>query len=280
MWLLLAPALLVSAGVILIPSLLTLAAAFTEWSGLGAPRWVGLANFRALLGDRVFWLALANNLRWTAIFLVLPMLLGLVVAALLLSLRRGRTLLQALYFIPFILATVVSARVWQAMIYNPRSGLFGWLNSLGLSLRNPLARPESALYGVAAVDMWHWWGFLAVVFLAAMRQIDRALLDAARVEGAGFWQLFRFILLPLIRPTILFMAVMTVIWSFLVFDFIYVLTQGGPAHASEVLSTLAYRRAFSEFAVGRAAAIASVISLFGLSATAMYVRLQFHLERW
>jgi raffinose/stachyose/melibiose transport system permease protein len=124
------------------------------------------------------------------------------------------------------------------------------------------------------VDLWHWWGFLAVIFLAALRQVPQEMVEAARLDGAGFFDLMRRILIPAIAPTIKLMMVMTVIWSFLVFDFVYILTQGGPAYSSEVLSTLAYRNAFFEFNIGKAAAVALVIALFGLTATFAYVRLQ------
>ena len=123
------------------------------------------------------------------------------------------------------------------------------------------------MFGVATVDLWHWWGFLCVIFFAALRQVPQEQIEAARIEGATFLQMMRYVLLPGIRPTITLMMIMTVIWSFLVFDFVYILTQGGPAFSSEVLSTLAYRKAFYDLNVGQAAAAALVISLFGLVAT-------------
>jgi raffinose/stachyose/melibiose transport system permease protein len=127
---------------------------------------------------------------------------------------------------------------------------------------------------VAAVDIWHWWGFLAVVFFAAMRQISIDQIEAARLDGAGFFALLRHVLLPGIRPTLALMMILTVIWSFQVFEFIYIVTQGGPAYGSEVLATLAYRHAFLESDVGKATAAACVMSLFGLCATAAYLWLQ------
>jgi raffinose/stachyose/melibiose transport system permease protein len=200
--------------------------------------------------------------------------MGLVAGSLLLVVRRGRTFFQIVYFLPVIIATVVVARVWQGMIYNPESGLVGWLKFYGIVLADPLARPPTALYAVATVDLWHWWGFLAVIFFAALRQVDMAQIDAAMLDGAGFLQLMRHVLLPAIRPTITLMMIMTVIWSFLAFDFVYVLTQGGPAYSSEVLSTLSYRYAFYNYTIGPAAAVALVISFFGLVATVFYVRVQ------
>ena len=160
------------------------------------------------------------------------------------------------------------------MIYSPVSGVFGLLNRLGIPIANPLAHPSTALVGVATVDLWHWWGFLCVIFFAALRQVPQEQIEAARLDGAGFFQMMRYVLIPAIWPTIALMMVMTVIWSFLVFDFVYILTQGGPALSSEVLSTMAYRNAFYDLNVGQAAAVALVISCIGLVATFFYIRMQ------
>lgn len=270
----LVPTLAINFVIILVPALLTIALAFFRWDGISAPVFNGLGNFQALAGDRVFWSALTNNLIWTAIFLVVPIAMGLLAATMLLIVPRGRTFFQVVYFLPVIIATAITARVWQGMIYSPVTGLFGLMQKSGLPVINPLSLPTTALFGVATVDLWHWWGFLCVIFFAALRQVPQEQVEAARIEGATFWQMMRYVLLPGIRPTITLMMIMTVIWSFLVFDFVYILTQGGPAFSSEVLSTLAYRKAFYDLNVGQAAATALVISVFGLVATYFYIRVQ------
>jgi raffinose/stachyose/melibiose transport system permease protein len=268
------PALAINFVVILVPALLTVALAFFRWDGISTPVFNGLGNFRDLAADGVFWSALANNLIWTAIFLVVPIAMGLLAATMLLVARRGRMFFQVIYFLPVIIATAITARVWQGMIYSPVTGVFGLLQKSGFPVTNPLSQPSMALFGVATVDLWHWWGFLCVIFFAALRQVPQEQIEAAKLEGATFWQMMRYVLLPAIRPTITLMMIMTVIWSFLVFDFVYILTQGGPAFSSEVLSTLAYRKAFYDLNVGQAAAAALVISLFGLVATYFYLRVQ------
>ena len=179
------PALLINVVIILIPALLTIAMAFVDWDGLSTPTFVGLDNFRTIFADPVFFSALLNNIKWTLIFLVIPIAMGLVAGSLLLVVRRGRTFFQIVYFLPVIIATVVVARVWQGMIYNPESGLVGWLKLYGIVLADPLAHPPTALYAVATVDVWHWWGFLAVIFFAALRQVDMAQIDAARARLEG-----------------------------------------------------------------------------------------------
>lgn len=268
------PTLAINVVVILIPACLTIALAFFRWDGISTPAFIGLGNFAALWNDRVFWTALQNNIAWTAIFLVVPIAMGLLAAAMLLVVPRGRTFFQVVYFLPVIIATVITARVWQGMIYSPVTGVFGYLQDLGFPVVNPLSQPSVALFGVATVDLWHWWGFLCVIFFAALRQVPSEQIEAARLEGATFFQMMRYVLLPGIKPTIILMMIMTVIWSFLVFDFVYILTQGGPAFGSEVLSTLAYRKAFYDLNVGQAAAASVVISLFGLVATFFYIRVQ------
>jgi raffinose/stachyose/melibiose transport system permease protein len=268
------PTLVINFAIILIPALLTIALAFFSWDGISVPQFIGLGNFQALAADEVFWTALTNNCIWTVIFLIVPIAMGLLAATMLLVARRGSTFFQVVYFLPVVIATAISARVWQGMIYSPVTGVFGLLAHTGFSVQNPLAGTSTALFGVATVDLWHWWGFLCVIFFAAMRQVPAEQIEAARLEGANMAQMMWYVLLPAIRPTITLMTIMTVIWSFLVFDFVYILTQGGPAFSSEVLSTMAYRNAFYDLNVGQAAAVAMVISLFGLVATFFYVRVQ------
>ncbi len=271
----LVPTLAINVVIILIPALLTIALAFFRWDGIGMPVFIGLGNFATLWGDRTFWTALGNNLLWTLIFMTVPIGMGLLAATMLLIVpRRGSTFFQVIYFLPVVIATAITARVWQGMIYSPVTGVLGLLDRVGIDIANPLAQPPTALVGVAVVDLWHWWGFLCVIFFAALRQVPQEQIEAARLEGATFFQMMFYVLLPGIRPTITLMMVMTVIWSFLVFDFVYILTQGGPAFSSEVLSTLAYRNAFYDLNVGQAAAVALVISLIGLAATYFYIRLQ------
>jgi raffinose/stachyose/melibiose transport system permease protein len=268
------PTLAINAVVILVPACLTIALAFFRWDGISTPQYIGLGNFVALWNDPVFWTALGNNVIWTAVFLVIPIAMGLLAATMLLVARHGRTFFQVVYFLPVVIATVITARVWQGMIFSPVTGIFGYLQKVGLPVVNPLSQPSLALFGVATVDLWHGWGFLCVIFFAALRQVPQEQIEAARLEGATFFQMMRYVLLPGIKPTIVLMMIMTVIWSFLVFDFVYILTQGGPAFSSEVLSTLAYRKAFYDLNVGQAAAASVVISLFGLVATFFYIRVQ------
>ena len=157
------------------------------------------------------------------------------------------------------------------MIFDHVSGVVSFLNAHHFHLSDPLGHVSTALYAVAAVDMWHFWGYLTVVFFAAMRQVPTDQLEAAILEGASGVQIFLHITLPNILPTIGLMFVLVTIFSFLTFDYVYLMTGGGPAHATELLSTLAYGFAFRTFEVGKAAAVALFMSFFGLLAALAYV---------
>jgi raffinose/stachyose/melibiose transport system permease protein len=263
-WLFLLPLVLLNAVVILAPSVGSALFAFTNWSGIGEARFVGLANFQRMLSDDVFYTAIFNNLRFTVIFLTVPVAMGLLGAALLAPIKRFQVFFRAAFFIPYVLANLVNAQIWKSILH-PTAGVGAWLETTfgwewaGVRL---FGNRDTVFYTIAFVDNWHWWGFLVVIYLAAMQAVDPDLLDAARVEGASAWQQFRDVTLPGIFPTLVFTLLMTIIWSMLTFDYVFILTRGGPAHASEVLSTLVYKEAFSSFDVGYAAAIALTMSFY------------------
>lgn len=274
-YLLLLPALLLSMGVILVPAVMTVFASFTNWNGISIEmQFIGLRNYQELFADKVFRQSLGNNFIWMFTFLIVPVAFGMIAAILLVRRRRSRSVYQVLFLLPYVIAPIANGLLWLNMIYNPVTGLFGFLKkTLGLAISSPLSQVHTALAGVAAVDIWHYWGFLAVVYLAALRQTPNDQIEAAVVEGANGRQLFRHVYFPNMLPTFKLMMIMIVIQSFLTFDYVYLLTKGGPAHATEMLSTLSYNYAFSMFQFGKAAAVALIMSFFGLIASVFYVRL-------
>jgi len=253
-WAFMAPLVAVNALVVLGPSLAAVYFSLTDWSGLGAAHWVGLRNYRELAGDPDFGAALWHNILWTAFFLVVPMAMGLFGAFALTRIRRGRLLLRVVYFVPYIVASVVTSAIWKNLL-SPQLGIGKVLHV------NVLGNIHLALPAVEIVNNWAWWGFLVVVFLAAMRDVNPHLYEAAALDGAGTFGQFWHVTLPSIRPTFLFLGLMTIIWSFLSFDYVYVLTQGGPAGSTDLLSTLLYRDAFGELRAGYASAIGVVMAL-------------------
>ena len=270
-YLLISPALLLSLLLVLVPAILTFGAAMTEWDGMSMPNFVGLKNFQSLFQDHVFWISIGNNIRWAIIFLTIPMAIGLIVSSLLQRRKKASTIFQVIFLLPYVLSPVANAVIWQNIVLDPISGLAGYISRNYYQLTNPLTDTNTALYAVAAIDIWHFWGYLVVVFFAAMRQTPDDQLEAAFLEGASSFQVFWNVTLPNILPTIALMVALVTIFSFLTFDYIYLITQGGPARSTEMLSTFAYKFAFTSFQVGRAAAVALTISFFGLIASFFYV---------
>ena len=256
-WLFMLPLIVVNMLVILGPSIATVYYSFTEWSGIGPAEWVGLQNYADILGDEDFWSALGHNLLWTVIFLTVPIAMGLGGAFLLSQITRFQMVFRILYFIPYVMASVVNAALWQNIL-DPDRGVgsvmanFGvpWLDGVSFFGNERLALPA-----VAFVDNWHWWGFVVLLFLTALQSVDRELYEAAKMDGANRWQQFVNVTIPGIRATLVFVVLMTIIGSLLVFDYIYIITQGGPAGASEVVGTLMYKEAFARFEAGYAAAL-------------------------
>lgn len=275
-WLFILPILLVHIVVVAGPALAAVYYSLTDWSGIGKAEFIGLANFRRLLfEDTTFREAFGNNLLWLAIFLTIPFALALLAASLLAPLRRGGMFFRTMLFIPYILPSVITASIWRNLL-SPTLGIGGQLARIGISGLDQawLGKPGTALLAIAFVDNWHWWGFLMVLLLAAMQNIPRDLYESARMDGANRWQEFRYVTIPGILPTLTFLLLMTAIWSFLVFDYVWILTQGGPAGASEVLGTWLYKNAFNRFEAGYAAAIGLTMSFFAGIIVALFLLLR------
>lgn len=266
-WLFMLPLICFNVVVVLIPSVYSVWYSFTDWTGIGGAGFIGLDNYRQLFGDPEFTQALWHNLLWTAFFLIVPMALGLFGAYALTRVTRFRLLFRVAYFIPYIVASVVNASIWRSIL-DPDGGLG---HVLGI---NPLGDIHSALWSVAFVNNWAWWGFLVAVFLAAMQGVNGSLYEAAAMDGAGPARMFFSITLPGIRPTFAFLGLMTIIWSFLSFDYVYVLTQGGPAGSTDVLSTKLYRDAFTNLQAGYASAIGVVMAAISGVVVAAYLILR------
>ena len=261
-WLFVIPIMLINVVVVIGPSAGAVYYSLTDWSGVGMGEFIGLENYRKIVfEDMDYRRALLNNLSWLAFFLTVPFIVSLFAASMLARIGRGSMFIRTALFIPYVLPAVITAAIWRNLL-SPTLGIGPLLASWGIPGLDQafLGRPETALISIAFVDNWHFWGFLMVLFLAAMQNIPPELYEAARIDGATRWQEFRFITLPGIQPTIVFMLLMVSIWSFLVFDYIWILTQGGPAGASDVLGTLVFKEAFMRFEAGYASAIGLTMS--------------------
>jgi raffinose/stachyose/melibiose transport system permease protein len=265
-WGFLAPVLAINVLVIIGPCIATIVYSFTNWTGYGPIHFIGFGNYASLLHSQAFGQALVHNLEWTVAFLIVPVLLGLVAAFAVSQIRWGQRIFRTIFFLPYIISPVVNAALW-AEIY---AGHFGIA-----ALRNvaPLGNPTLALWAVALANIWAWWGFLAVVFLSAMQGIPRERYEVAELDGAGAFRQARYVTIPGIRPTLVFMLLMTIIWSMLVFNYIYIMTGGGPAGATQVVATLLYQDAFQSQQVGLAASMGVVLLAIAGAVGGAYVLL-------
>jgi len=231
-----------------------------NWDGLSPNRiFVGLANYVELARSGEFWKSLGVTLYYMAGITILGIVAGLAVA---LALNRGIRALpfyRAVYFIPVITSAVAAAVVWR-YLFDPGSGFVNvTLRSAGLPAPDWLTNPVWAMPAIILVGVWKRLGFNMVIYLAGLQGIPREYHEAAKVDGAGTWALFRYITLPLLAPLTMLLVIMSVIDSFLVFDQVFVMTGGGPLGSTEVIGLFLYRYAFEYFEMGKASAVGWVM---------------------
>lgn len=252
------PAAVIYLWFVLWPTLQAFQYSLTDWDGLSASfDWVGLENYEKLAtGDSIFRRAFGNSLTFMLTVVIGQTVLSLALAVALLRSTRISIFLRALFFFPTVLSSVSVAFVWS-FVYDPTFGLANrLLAAVGLgSLQQPWLGDQSmAIFYLAIVQIWFHAGQLMVVYIAGLQQIPQDLYDAAALDGAGRWQRFRFVTIPLLQPTTVIVVAYTTIQSFKAFDLIIASTGGGPNHATEILATLIYTTAFRNFEMGYAAA--------------------------
>lgn len=257
------PAFIFHVSLVTGPAISTLVMSLFDWNGMGGATYIGLDNFIEIFTeDDVVGRAVTNNLKWLAIFITVPIILGFVVAILISNIRWGQMLFRSIFFVPYVISAAVAGKIWTAYM-NPYYGLnivFGELGWEKLASMQWLGNPDISLYSVAFVDNWHWWGFVMVLFLGALQQVDKNLYEAAKIDGANRLQEIIHVSIPGIRQTIAFIMIMTIMWSFLTFDYVYIMTNGGPANTTEIMSTWIYKNAFTKYRAGYANALCVIQS--------------------
>ena len=275
--LLVAPLVALVALFFLVPLVSAVYFSVVDFHGFEAdPPFVGLANFVELANDPAVWPALMNNIIWIIVGTAAPLVIGLIVAVMLWNVRRGSTFYRLAFFLPYILPAAAIGVVWS-WIYDP---IRGWLNlvlttvGLGGFSTGWLGNPDTALGAVLVTAVWTSTGFVVVIFLAALRNVDVELIDAATIDGANSAQRLWNVILPQIMPVFLMVTTITLIGGFAVFDLVFVMTGGGPAGATEVLGTYAYSSAFQLNRMSYGTALALVITLLAIPFTIALNRLQ------
>ncbi|MEV0462532.1 sugar ABC transporter permease [Nocardia tengchongensis] len=252
---LLLPSLIGVGCFLLLPIAVVLWLSLHSWNLLGPIRFTGWDNWRSVLTDRQFGHSILVTLALTALVVPAQTALGFVVAALLARRGHGGTALRVVYALPWMCAPVAVGVVWQ-WIFAPTGGA---LNAVLGRRVEWLSSPALALPAVAAVIVWMNVGYVALFFVAGIRAIPAEILDAGALDGAVGWRRVRWLILPLLRPTMFFVLVTGVLSVFQTFDAVYALTKGGPGHSTDVVAMRMYSEAFDAAHPGRAAVMAVVV---------------------
>jgi multiple sugar transport system permease protein len=279
-WIFLSPALLLIGVFFVVPVVASLLLGFTDFdiyalADLDAIRITGLRNYQALLDSPLFWQALRNTCYFAFVGGPLSVAVSLG-TALLVNARatRFKPLFRSVLFMPFVTTLVAVAIVWR-YLYHPEYGLLNWaLGFIGLGPIDWLGSASWAMPSIILVAVWKGFGYNMLVFIAGLQSIPEDLYEAARLDGASGWQQFRYITLPMLRPTMLFVAIITMVGFFQLFAEPYVMTQGGPLRSTTSLVLLMYEEGFRWWRMGYAAAVAVVLFLLILIVTLVQRRVQ------
>ena len=279
-WFFVAPALAAIALFLFVPVFASLLLSFTDFdiyavANLDNLRFIGLGNYAALLGDPLFGRALRNTLYYVAVGGPLSVVASLA-AALLVNARLAqfRPVFRTAFFLPVVTTLVAIAVVWR-YLYHPRVGLVNQLLAqLGVAPIDWLGDPVWAMPSIILMSIWKNFGFNMVIFVAGLQAIPERLYEAASLDGAGPWRQFRHVTLPMLAPTAIFVAVMTMIGGFQLFAEPYVMTQGGPSNATLSIVLMMFQEGFRYWNMGYAAAVAFVLFAILLVATALQLKLR------
>jgi ABC-type sugar transport system permease subunit len=267
------PSLLVFGTFVFFPLVYTFWLSATDWNLISAEKkFLGLGNYIRLLNDPLFWKVLWNTSVFSVCTVLVAVSLGLFIAV---SINRkivGKTFYRTCFFLPYVTATSAMALVWL-WIFDPQ---YGFLNMVfkAFGIRGPewLASTSWAMPAIVIMMVWRFTGYIMLLYLGGLQGIDRELLEAASVEGAGSGSIFWKITFPLLSPTTLFVVITTLITMLQNFETVYIMTQGGPVNSTNMLVLYIYQNAFQYFEAGYASAVSVVLFLMMIALTAIQLR--------
>ncbi len=263
---------------IIFPIIQAIYVSFFQWKGFGAPtNFVGLENYTQILGDKYFLKGVVNALLIVALSICVQLPLALALALMVGRNLPGRAFFRTVFFLPYVLSEVMAAIIWLSM-FNP-DPTRGFLNGLLLALV-PNAQPISWLGDLDVVMLaifmaltWKYFGLYLLLFMAGLQNIPREVEEAAAIDGASTWQSIRYVTIPMIGSTIRLCIYLSVLGSLSVFALVWVMTQGGPAHASETMATYMYKSGFIKFQFGYGSAVAMLMFMMCLAFSVGYQRI-------
>lgn len=261
-FLFLLPTLLLIGVYIIYPIVMSFWLSFFEWDGIAPKKtFIEFKNWIDLLNDTVFWHSLLNNIKIIILSLVIEMPIAILIAVILDRGGKKFDIFKSLFYLPMLMSSVAIGVLFK-YIYDPQFGLItAILNIFNISGKDWLGDPAIALYSVIAVICWEYIPFYMIFFIAAISNIPQELYEAAKIDGATQTQYFWRIEMPLLIPSIKTASILSLIGSLKYFDLIYVMTEGGPANATELMATYMYKNAFASFKMGYGSTIASAMFL-------------------
>ena len=249
------PAVLGTFIFIIIPVICSFGLSFAKWDLLHPIAFAGLDNYKQIINDAVFWQILLNTIVFALSTSFFGVIIPLILASIINTGIRGSEFFKTAYFLPFITPMIVFGIVW-GWIFDPNIGLLNKIIQLNI---NWLYDTKFAMPAIIIVSVWKLIGYNMIIFLSTLSSISNNLFEAAKIDGANSFQIFKNITVPLLSPTIFFVVIITAISSFQVFDLIYLMTQGGPFNSTNVLVYSIYQNAFEYFNVGKASALAYIL---------------------
>jgi multiple sugar transport system permease protein len=266
------PAVILVVGMFWYSVIFTVIMSFTNWGGLTEPQFVGLANYIHMTQDPAFKVSLLNTLIWVIGMVILPVGLALA-AAILLQDLRGQIIFKNIFYLPYAVGLTSIGVMWTFLLSNNGfSALFAALGLNGLASIRWLTTPPLNTYAMIVAATWQGMGTNMLLFLVGLNGLDRSAIEAARLDGAGGFRLFRYITFPLLRPVTTVIIAMTLVNSLQAFNLIWVMTQGGPYGSSSTLAVWMYNQSFLLYRMGYGSAIAVVLTIIVLGASVFYLR--------
>ncbi|MCA1292505.1 sugar ABC transporter permease [Paenibacillus sp. alder61] len=265
-WMGLGPTLILYALFVFVPVIWSAYYGFFNWSGIGEAKFIGLDNYAEILRDPVFWRALKNNVIFVLASVFGQVPLALMLAVLLHKSNLLQRFLRSAVFLPMVLSTVVIGMIWQ-YIYHPQIGILNFLlDALGLEnwKLEWLSDRNIAIYSLIPPLIWSYVGLYLIIFMSALQNIPGEIHDAAKIDGVSGARKLVTITLPMIKNTVQVAVILCISGSLKSFDLVYIMTKGGPAHASELLATYMYNSTFTTYRYGFGSAISTTIMIISL----------------
>ena len=247
---------------------------FSQWNMIGDIKWVGLKNYIQIPSDPIFRKAVGNTARYAAMFVIPATGIGLLVALMANQQVRGIYLFRAIYYLPVVTSIAVISMIWGFVLVSRPDGPLNYLiGLLGIPPQKWLLDLKLAMPSVVGMQVWSTLGYYMVLWLSGLQSVPEELYDAAKIDGAGPWGLFRHVTWPMLRPTTIFIVMVSTIGAFQMFGGVYILTGGGPANATITIVYYIWQRAFARYNMGYASAMSLILFLIILAVTLIQRRL-------